>query len=64
MTTPTKIFISYRREDSAAVTGRLYDWLIQRVPKTELFFDVELNMEKTSFAASKRPLNRPKSCSW
>jgi hypothetical protein len=42
MATPGKIFISYRRDDSATITGRMYDWLVQRVPKSDLFFDVDL----------------------
>jgi hypothetical protein len=37
-----KIFISYRREDSATITGRVYDWLTARVPKEDVFFDVDL----------------------
>ena len=35
-----KIFISYRREDSAAAAGRVYDRLSRLLPKKNLFFDV------------------------
>jgi hypothetical protein len=35
------VFISYRREDSAAVAGRLYDRLIERVDESSVFMDVE-----------------------
>lgn len=36
----SKILISYRREDSADVTGRIYDWLIQVFPQS-VFRDVD-----------------------
>jgi hypothetical protein len=36
-----KIFISYRRDDSAAIAGRIRDWLVQRVPSADVFFDVD-----------------------
>lgn len=36
-----KIFISYRREDSAAAAGRVYDRLSRLLPKQNLFFDVD-----------------------
>lgn len=36
-----KIFISYRREDSADVCGRLYDWLTYRLPPEEVFKDID-----------------------
>jgi hypothetical protein len=35
-----KIFISYRRSDTAAVAGRIYDRLIRIEPKENVFFDV------------------------
>jgi hypothetical protein len=35
------IMICYRREDSAAVTGRIYDRLIQHFGKTAIFKDVD-----------------------
>lgn len=35
------IFISYRREDSAAYAGRLYDWLSQRFGKEAIFIDID-----------------------
>jgi hypothetical protein len=37
----TKIFISYRREDSADVAGRIYDRLVQQFGKAQLFKDVD-----------------------
>jgi hypothetical protein len=36
-----KIFISYRREDSATMTGRMYDWLTLRLPKEDVFIDID-----------------------
>ena len=38
----TKVFISYRRSDSADVAGRLYDLLITKIGKEEVFFDVDV----------------------
>jgi hypothetical protein len=35
------IFLSYRREDSADVAGRIYDRLIQAFEKTQVFKDVD-----------------------
>ena len=35
------IFISYRRQDSADVTGRIYDRLIQRFDREQVFKDVD-----------------------
>ena len=37
----SKIFISYRREDSADVTGRIYDRLIQQFDRVAIFMDVD-----------------------
>jgi hypothetical protein len=37
----SKILISYRREDSADVTGRIYDWLIQQFDRDSVFKDVD-----------------------
>ena len=36
-----KIFISYRRDDSAAMAGRLYDRLAQKFGERNLFIDVD-----------------------
>jgi hypothetical protein len=36
-----KIFISYRRDDSADVTGRIYDRLVERFGKAQVFKDVD-----------------------
>lgn len=35
------IFISYRREDSADVTGRIYDFMLKEFDKKSLFKDVD-----------------------
>ena len=35
------IFISYRRDDSSGIAGRLYDYLSQHVPRDQLFIDVD-----------------------
>ena len=35
------IFVSYRRQDSADVTGRIYDRLVQRFDKAQVFKDVD-----------------------
>ena len=37
----SKILISYRREDSAHVTGRIYDRLSQQFGRTAVFKDVD-----------------------
>lgn len=37
----SKILISYRREDSAHVTGRIYDRLVQQFGRTAVFKDVD-----------------------
>jgi TIR domain len=39
--TATAIFISYRRDDSSDVTGRIYDRLIQHFGKHSVFKDVD-----------------------
>jgi hypothetical protein len=35
-----RVFISYRREDSAPAAGRVYDRLCRLLPKSDVFFDV------------------------
>lgn len=35
------VFLSYRRDDSADVTGRIYDRLVQRFGKAQVFKDVD-----------------------
>jgi hypothetical protein len=35
-----KVFISYRREDSAGHAGRLYDYLVNHFGKDRIFMDV------------------------
>jgi tetratricopeptide (TPR) repeat protein len=37
-----QIFISYRRDDSSASAGRLYDRLLVRLPNNHIFIDVDL----------------------
>lgn len=39
--TPNAIFVSYRREDSSDVTGRIYDRLIAEFGKAAVFKDVD-----------------------
>jgi serine/threonine protein kinase len=36
-----KIFICYRRDDSADITGRIYDWLLRQFGEAALFKDVD-----------------------
>jgi hypothetical protein len=36
-----KIFVNYRRDDSSASAGRLYDRLAARFPKDQIFIDVD-----------------------
>jgi hypothetical protein len=38
-----QIFISYRRDDSSASAGRLYDRLLARLPNNHIFIDVDLD---------------------
>jgi hypothetical protein len=37
----TKLFISYRREDSEGLTGRIYDRLVAHFGKEAVFIDVD-----------------------
>ena len=37
----SKVFISYRRDDTRHVAGRVYDWLTRELPEKEIFFDVD-----------------------
>ena len=37
----TGIFVSYRREDSAGYTGRLYDYLTDHFHRDQIFIDIE-----------------------
>jgi outer membrane protein assembly factor BamB len=36
-----KIFISYRREDSQSITGRIYDWFSDHTPQEGIFIDFD-----------------------
>ena len=38
---PVKVFISYRREDSVFVAGRIYDRMVSQLGPEHVFFDVE-----------------------
>jgi hypothetical protein len=38
---PAKVFLAYRREDSADITGRIYDKLIDHLGKDQVFKDVD-----------------------
>jgi hypothetical protein len=38
---PTKILVSYRRSDSAAITGRIFDRLVSHYGKQSVFMDVD-----------------------
>ncbi len=44
-----EIFISYRREDSAGTTGRLYDRLAKTFSRKKLFMDVDERMHGLNF---------------
>ena len=37
---PKRIFISYRREDTAPAAGRVYDRLVRLLSESNVFFDV------------------------
>jgi len=37
----SKVFISYRRDDTRDAAGRVYDWLVSKLPEKEIFFDVD-----------------------
>jgi hypothetical protein len=37
-----QVFICYRRSDTQAITGRIAEWLAQRMPRQDLFIDVDL----------------------
>jgi hypothetical protein len=39
-----QIFISYRRDDASYPAGRLYDRLLVRLPKNQIFIDVDLDL--------------------
>lgn len=47
---PGKIFISYRREDSQAITGRIDGWLVERMPREDVFIDIDSIEYGTNFA--------------
>ena len=43
--TVSDIFISYRRQDSDAYAGRLYDRLSTRFDKARIFMDIDMNLD-------------------
>lgn len=45
-----EVFISYRRDDSAGTTGRIYDRLVSSLPKHRIFMDVDASMHGLDFA--------------
>ena len=47
--TPKRIFISYRRSDSAGHAGRLYDYLKNYFGDERIFFDVDTIPPGTNF---------------
>jgi TIR domain len=38
---PLRIFLNYRREDTAGYAGRLYDALVSRFPADQVFIDID-----------------------
>jgi hypothetical protein len=47
-----KIFLSYRREDSAGHAGRLYDHLARQFGETNVFMDVDALEPGIDFVAT------------
>jgi hypothetical protein len=45
------IFISYRRDDSADIAGRIYDRLVQRFGEDSVFKDVDSIPSASTFAS-------------
>jgi hypothetical protein len=41
LTQSGSVFISYRREDSSGIAGRIYDRLVHRLGRDRVFFDVD-----------------------
>jgi TIR domain len=37
----SRVFISYRRQESSGLAGRLYDWLAARFGNDQVFMDVD-----------------------
>ena len=50
------IFISYRRSDSQDVTGRIYDRLIAKFPKNQIFRDIDNIPLGTTFPMHLKPM--------
>src|SRR6478736_5372602 len=46
------IFVSYRREDTQHLAGRLYDHLIERFGRNRIFMDVDSIAPGLDFAAA------------
>jgi hypothetical protein len=49
------IFIPYRREDSADICGRIYDYLVARYGKPAVFKDVDGIPYGADFPSTSRP---------
>jgi hypothetical protein len=48
----SRIFVNYRREDTPAHAGRLYDWLRDRYGETQVFMDVDSISHGDDFVAA------------
>lgn len=48
----TRIFISYRRDDSAAITGRIHDHLVRKFGSKNVFMDVDTLVPGQDFPRS------------
>jgi hypothetical protein len=63
-TANTRIFLSYRREDSADVVGRIFDHLERRFGRDCLFLDIDASgTGKISVAGLTRRSTTPACCS-
>jgi hypothetical protein len=49
-----KVFITYRREETAAHAGRLYDAMVARFGEANVFMDVDMRPGSTSSKGSPR----------
>ena len=59
-----KIFLSYRRQDSAGVAGRIYDRLRQHFGDDAIFMDIDnIPLASTSGSTSVRRSASAASCS-
>jgi hypothetical protein len=51
-----RVFISYRRDDSAGYAGRLFDWLKQRWDDGSILMDIETITPGEDFVVAKKGL--------